>query len=88
MVIKVTLELLLTTGPADIILCDSHFSWRRQKRPTSSDDITTDATKEVTRPWSLSDISLTILPVRELCSSVWIDCLLCFMAGTICWCYW
>ena len=57
--------LLLTTGPADIILCDSHYSWKRQKASTSSDDTTTDEhIEDMIRPWFLSDISLTILPVR------------------------
>jgi len=63
---KLAVEVILVlTGPADIILCDSHFSWNRQKRPKSSDDNTADKNaKDLIRPWSLSDISLTILPVR------------------------
>jgi len=51
-------------GPADVVLCDGHFSWGHQHKLSSSlsegfDDISDD----ITCPWSLSNISLTVQPV-------------------------
>lgn len=76
---------MLPSGPADIILCDSHFSWKHQKTPKSSDDITDD----VPRSWSLSDISLTILPVSS-CVVLYSKFFyyLCFIVGSVCWRDW
>ena len=57
--------LCFLTGLADVVLCNSHFSWGQHRTLPSSSQGVDDITDDVTRPWTLFNISLTVQPVSD-----------------------
>lgn len=62
------------TGPVDVVLSDCHFSWGQHRQlsslASSSGQDVDDITNDVTRSWTLFDISLTVQPVSVcVCNS-------------------